>query len=133
MASTGAVNVSKKKRLSTSKTSKRRPLFTDNQIVHASDIQRSWRQACESRLDEEDFLVMHSGNKPRAAILEYEKFVLLWSLATAVIESQIVEEADRRLIAASGKTLTSLEELMAKSGITEQELESAPDVELIPE
>ncbi len=115
------------------KGSSSRPVFSDDQIVHASDIQRRWKQTLESKLPVVDFLVMYSGSKPKAAILDYEKFVALWQMAMSVADEMVEIEATRRVIEASGRTLTSLDELIRKAGISREELKETPDVEFTQE
>lgn len=94
------------------------PTFAADQVVHTSDVQRRWKAAVESKLSDKDFLVMYSGKTPRAAILEYSKFVALWRKACEMEEQLLEVEATDRILRAraSGKPLATLKELAEKAG-----------------
>lgn len=109
-----------------------KPLFSSNQIISVSDVQRKWRSVVEPKLDELPFLMMFSGSEPKATILSYKNFEELWQKVHEASELQIKLELLSRAIEMekNEKPLVSLAEVVAKTGITAQDLEEAPDVEL---
>jgi hypothetical protein len=137
MAAVGTINLVKEKKqmIARRASSGAKLMFADDQVVHATEVQRNWKKIVESRLPMVDFLVMYSGKAPKAVILEYDKFVALWRKAQELADRWIELEATQRVLraGASGKPLTTLKELAGKAGITQEELENTPDVELIPE
>ncbi|NPV81549.1 MAG: hypothetical protein HPY52_15020 [Firmicutes bacterium] len=110
-----------------------KPTFTKEQIIGSSEVQRKWRSQVESKLRHQPYLVMFSGSKPKATIMDYEKFEALWQKAQESSELLLELESLRRVMSAADPTnakLLSLKEVMAKANITEADLEESPDVEL---
>jgi hypothetical protein len=112
-----------------------KPSFTADQIVDATDIQRRWKASVEEKLASEPYLVLLSGKKARAVIMEYDKFSALWEKANTLSESLLEMEALNRVLSArlSGERLIPFKEVMAEAGITKQDLDKMPDVKLDPE
>lgn len=113
-------------------TSMDQPSFTRAQIVKVTDVQRKWKTAIEGKLAEQPFLVMFSGAEPKTAMLSYEKFEELWRMAQKASELELQLELLRRTLAVEQdrRELSSLSSVMEKAGITIEELEAAPDVDL---
>lgn len=111
---------------------KNKPLFSSDQIVNITDLQRKWRKVIEPKLNKLPFLMMFSGSEPKAAILSYEKFEELWEKVSEASELQLKLELLYRIFESerSGKPTVSLVDVVSKTDITAQELEAAPDVEL---
>jgi len=109
-----------------------KPAFTRDQIISFTDLQRKWRTVVEPRLDEKQFLLVFSGSEPRTAILPYDNFEQLWQKAEESVELALQLELVTRLLsrALSKDALPSLSDVVLKAGITADELEAAPDVEL---
>jgi len=109
-----------------------KPSFTADQIVNATDIQRRWKAEIEGKLSDLPYLVLMAGKAPRVVIMEYDKFENLWQKLEALGKDLLEMEAMNRVLAASisGKKLSSLKEVMAKVGITQEELDKLPDVKL---
>lgn len=133
----GAIELGKEKRrvIARRASSRTKPTFTADQVVHSSEVQRHWKDAVESKLPEVPFLIMYSGRSPKAAILDYEKFADMWRTVRELEEELMEIRATERILRAraSGKPLTTLKELAEKAGFTQEDLENLPDVELIPE
>lgn len=112
-----------------------KPLFTADQIVNATDIQRQWKSGIENRLTDQPYLVLLSGKTPRAVIIDYSKFAAMWQKMYDLSESLIEMEALNRVLSArlSGEQLTSLKDVLAEAGITKEDLDRMPDVKLDPE
>lgn len=109
-----------------------KPSFTADQIISATDVQRRWKSQVEDKLTDLPYLVLLSGKSPRVVIMDYDKFEALWRKVESLSEDLLGLESLNRLLSAklSGKKLTSMKELMAKAGITAEDLERLPDVEL---
>ncbi|QNB44907.1 hypothetical protein BR63_00325 [Thermanaerosceptrum fracticalcis] len=109
-----------------------KPSFTSDQIVSVTDIQRNWRKVVEPKLKEQPFLLMFSGSEPKASFLNYEKFEELWAKAQETTELELKMELLCRLLANSTgeKALIPLKDVLAKSTITADDLQEAPDAQL---
>lgn len=110
----------------------RKPPFTRDQIVTSSDLQRRWRKSIEAKLCESPYLVVFSGSEPKGAVLSYEKFEELWQRAEESAELRLkLEVLARAWCASESKApLSSLASVMERLGITKEELEAAPDVDI---
>jgi len=111
---------------------KGKPLFSSDQIVNISDLQRKWRSVVEPKLHEMPFLMMFSGSEPRATILSYDNFKKLWEKVTEAAELELKLELLCRILEneKGGQALVPLAEVIKKAGITAEDLEAAPDVDL---
>lgn len=109
-----------------------KPAFTRDQIINATDIQRKWRTVIEPKLNQMPFLLMFSGTEPKTAVLSYDKFEELWGKAKEAPELSLQLELMTRVLSMLIKKepLVSLEDVVAKTGITAADLEATPDVEL---
>ena len=107
-------------------------LFTTEQIVNASDIQRRWRKIVEPKLEEYPYVLMFSGSEPRTAFLTFGKFEELWDKAKEAEELKLKIELLYRMLSNSTgeKPTISLREVISKSDITEKDLMEEPDVEI---
>jgi len=133
MAAVGAIELGKKKRTVARRAAD--PTFSADQVVHATDMVRHWKDSVEPRLSEKEFLVMFSHRTPKVVLLDFKKFTALWRKAQELEDKLLEIEATERILRAhaSGKPLTSLKELAEMAGFTQEDLENLPDVELIPE
>lgn len=113
-------------------TMKNKPLFSREQIVNISDLQRKWRSVIEPKLNNLPFLMMFSGSEPKATILSCDKFEELWEKVNEASELQLKIELLYRIFEnqKSSKAPVSLTDVVLKTDITAEELEAAPDVEL---
>jgi len=113
---------------------KKRPSFTDEQIVNATDVQRNWKEVVEPRLSEVPYLIMLSRYKPKAAILDYPVFVDLWQRSMEYDEMKLKMEVLLRYAETqkSGRKSTTLQEWLAEENITMEDLEEMPDVDIEP-
>lgn len=113
-------------------TMKNKPLFSREQIVNISDLQRKWRSVIEPKLNNLPFLMMFSGSEPKATILSYDKFEELWEKVNEASELQLKIELLYRIFEnqKSSEAPVSLTDVVLKTDITAEELEAAPDVEL---
>ncbi|MBO8129156.1 MAG: hypothetical protein H0Z39_08165 [Peptococcaceae bacterium] len=111
---------------------KNKPLFSSEQIINISDLQRKWRSVVEPKLNKLPFLMMFSGSELKATILSYDKFEELWEKVNEAAELQLKMELLYRIFEKekSGKAPVSLADVVLKTDITAEELEAAPDVEL---
>lgn len=111
---------------------KDKPLFSNDQIVNITDIQRKWRSVVEPKLKKLPFLMMFSGSEPKATILSYKRFEELWKKVKEASELQLKIELLYRILESekNEKTTISLADVISKAGITAEDLEAAPDVEL---
>jgi len=109
-----------------------KPLFSSDQIVNISDLQRKWRTVVEPKLHEMPFLMMFSGSEPRATILSYDRFQQLWQKVAAAAELELKLELLCRILEneKDGQAAVPLAEVIKKAGITAADLEAAPDVDL---
>lgn len=112
--------------------SERKPSFTRNQIINATDIQRKWRSIVETKLAHEPFLLQFSGAEPKVALLSYDRFEKLWQSAGDAAELALKVELLQRLFSLSvtKAPLVSLADVIARAGITPEDLEAIPDVDL---
>lgn len=110
----------------------KKPLFSSDQIINMSDLQRKWRSAVEPKLNQFPFLMMLSGSEPRATILSYEKFEELWQKVNEASELELKMELLCRIIEneKENKTTIPFADVVAKTDITAEDLEGAPDVQL---
>lgn len=110
----------------------KKPLFSSDQIVNISQVQRKWRKVVEPKLEQLPFLMMYSGSEPKATILSHEKFEKLWQRLDQSAELQLKLELAYRLIERemSEEPLLSLKNLVSQTDITLEDLEEAPDVEI---
>lgn len=110
----------------------RKPPFTRDQIVAATDVVRQWRLKIEPKLQSFPYILVFSGTDPRTTIMPYEKFEAMWQAAEQVAELELESEVLSRALhtALSGSPLISLGETVQKAGISWEDLEAAPDVEL---
>lgn len=110
----------------------RKPAFTCDQIINATDIQRKWRTVVEPKLNQMPFLLMFSGTEPKTAVLSYDKFEELWGKAKEAPELSLQLELYTRVLSMiiNKESLVSFADAAAKTGITAEELEATPDVEL---
>ncbi|GAW93528.1 hypothetical protein Moth_0654 [Calderihabitans maritimus] len=112
---------------------KNKPSFISDQIVNASDVQRKWRKVIEPKLERYPYLLMFSGSEPKATFMSFEKFEELWEKAYEAEELKLkIELICRMLVRCNGKEreLVDLSEVVSKAGITADDIEEAPDVEL---
>lgn len=109
-----------------------KPRFSVDQIVTTTDVVREWRRTIEPKLAELPFILVMSGSEPRAAIMSYDRFADLWSMAQAAEELELQLEVMARLLhhAMSGERLLTLKEVVAELGITPEELEDTDDVDI---
>lgn len=111
---------------------KDKPLFSSDQIVNVTDLQRKWRKTVEPKLKTMPFLMLFSGSEPKAAILDYEEFERFWKKANEASELRLELELLYRILEneKTGEPLVPLVEVVSKTNITAEDLEAAPDVEL---
>lgn len=109
-----------------------KPSFTADQIVNATDVQRKWKSEVEEKLLEFPYLVLMNGKTPRVVIMEYDKFESMYQKLDALEEDLLEMESINRLLAAklSGEKLSTFEEVLAEIGMTKEDLDKLPDVEL---
>jgi hypothetical protein len=110
----------------------KKPLFSSDQIISMSDIQRKWRSVIEPKLNKLPFLMMFSGSEPKATILSYDRFEELWEKVKEASEIELKMELLCRIIEneKSNKDYVSFADVVSKANITVEDLEDAPDVEL---
>lgn len=113
-------------------TGQPKPPFTRDQIVSASDVVRNWRAKVEPRLREHPYVLVLSGADPKVAIMPYDAFEALWQRAERAGELALrVEVLERALHAASsGQPLVPLAELMAKVGLSAEDVGDPDDVDI---
>lgn len=116
------------------KTLRKKPSFTRDQIVNTTDIQRRWKSEIEDKLNELPYLVLLAGKNPRVVIMDYDKFEALWQKTEVLTEELLVLEAMNRVFSArlSSEKPIPLREAMERLGITQEEIDNMPDVELEP-
>lgn len=114
------------------RVSTRKPPFTRDQIVAASDVVRHWRAKVEPKLQQHAYVLVFSGADPRTAVMPYDKFEGLWQRAEEAAELEVKVEVLSRLLqtALSGESLTSLAEVVERAGITPEEMAEVGDVEI---
>jgi hypothetical protein len=110
----------------------KKPLFSSDQIVNVSDVQRRWKSVVEPKLENDPFVMMFSGSEPKATILSYDNFEELWQKVNEATELQLKLELAYRIIEqnVTKSPLLSLEEVVSQAGITLEDLEETPDVEI---
>ena len=93
----------------------KRPSFTDEQIVNASEVQRNWKTKVVPKLGIFPYLVVFHRQKPKVAIMDYKAFVDLWQRAQQFAGLQLKMEVLLRYIEQenSGRKLTTLGELLS--------------------
>lgn len=111
-----------------------KPFFTRDQIINATDIQRRWKSEIEDKLGALPYLVLLTGKTPKVVIIDYQKFEALWQKIEALTEDLLEMEALNRVFSArlAGERTIPLREVMEKAGITQEEIDSMPDVDLDP-
>lgn len=110
----------------------RKPAFTRDQIINATDVQRKWRTVIEPKLNHMPFLLMFSGTEPKTTVLSYDKFEELWRKAEEASELSLQLELATRVLSMiiNKDPLVSFVDVVAKTAITAADLEGTPDVEL---
>lgn len=110
----------------------KKPLFSSDQIVNVSEVQRKWKSVVEPKLKKEPFVMMFSGSEPKATILSYDNFEELWQNVNEATELRLKLELAYRIIEqeAIKSPLLSLEDVVSQANITLEDLEEAPDVEI---
>jgi hypothetical protein len=110
----------------------KKPLFSRDQIVNVSEVQRKWKSVVEPKLNELPFVMMFSGSEPKATIISYNNFEELWGKVNEAEELQLKLELAYRIIEqeATKSPLISLEDVVSKTDITLEDLEETPDVQI---
>ncbi|MCL4516727.1 MAG: hypothetical protein M1379_14240 [Firmicutes bacterium] len=109
-----------------------KPSFTRDQVVNTADVQRKWRSVIQPKVDKMPFVLVFSGSEPKTAVISYKKFEELWQKAAEASELELQHELLNRLLLSKqdSSDLTSLKDLAAKAGLTVEDLEASPDVDL---
>jgi hypothetical protein len=110
----------------------KKPLFSSDQIISISDIQRKWRSVIEPKLSKFPFLMMFSGMEPKATILSYDSFEELWEKVKEASEIELKMELLCRMIenVKNNREYISFADVVSKANITAEDLEDVPDVKL---
>ncbi|HHV08040.1 MAG TPA: hypothetical protein GXX69_07480 [Firmicutes bacterium] len=110
----------------------KKPLFSSDQIVNVSEVQRKWKSVVEPKLNELPFVMMFSGSEPKATILSYDNFEELWQKVNETAELQLKLELAYRIIEqeVTKSPLLSLADVVSQTDLTAEDLAEAPDVEI---
>ncbi len=108
-----------------------KPMFSTEQIVSSSDLQRRWKERIIPKLSEYPFLMIFSGSEPKAVVMSHDQFESMWAQAQEAVELRLQHEVMSRVVKQIGskEAFVPLADLVAETNILPEELAGGTAVE----